>query len=132
AWFAERSTGVLLHVSSLNGPNAHGRLGEAAFRFVDFLVDAGVKVWQMLPPGPVNASGSPYQALSLAAGNPAFIDTELAMEDALLPATHDAGMDLRVAMRQAYRVLNAARVHPLRARFEDFKARERDWLPEHA
>lgn len=132
AWFNERSSGVLLHASSLPGTNTHGRLGEAAFRFVEFLSECGMTTWQMLPLGPVNATRSPYQALSLLAGNPAFIDIELAMEDALLPVNHDGGTDVRHAMTRAFAELHATRIHPLRDRFEQFKVREASWLPAHA
>ncbi|MFP4154181.1 MAG: 4-alpha-glucanotransferase [Halothiobacillaceae bacterium] len=65
-----RRAGVLLHVSSL--PN--GNFGAPARRFVDFLVRAGLSVWQVLPLGPTHADGSPYQCLSSHALNPDFLD----------------------------------------------------------
>ncbi len=55
-----RAAGVLLHVTSLPG----GRLGPEAFRFVDWLVAAGQTWWQVLPLGPPNRLGSPYEAAS--------------------------------------------------------------------
>ena len=61
---AARGAGVLLHVTSLPG----GRLGTNAFRFVDWLVDAGQTWWQILPLGPPNRLGSPYEAASAFAG----------------------------------------------------------------
>ena len=57
---AVRGAGVLLHVTSLPG----GRLGADAFRFVDWLVDAGQMWWQILPLGQPNRLGSPYEAAS--------------------------------------------------------------------
>jgi 4-alpha-glucanotransferase len=72
-----RRAGVLLHLSSLIGApgrNAGGALGAAAYRFVDWLADAGFSVWQLLPLGPTGADGSPYWARSDQAGNPAFIE----------------------------------------------------------
>ncbi len=65
-----RRAGVLLHITSLPG----GDVGEDAFRFVDFLADAGATVWQVLPLAPTHeADRSPYNALSAMAGNPELI-----------------------------------------------------------
>jgi len=55
-----RSAGVQLHPTSL----AAGRLGDDAYRFVDWLVEAGQSWWQMLPLGPPDRAGSPYKARS--------------------------------------------------------------------
>src|SRR6478609_3790748 len=55
-----RSSGVLLHVSSLPG----GKLGREAFRFVDWLVEAGQSWWALLPLGPPDWAGSPYSSSS--------------------------------------------------------------------
>jgi 4-alpha-glucanotransferase len=69
--FDVRRAGVLLHVTSLPGS---GDLGDPAYRFVDFLVDAGCSVWQVLPLVPTHEhDGSPYNALSTMAGNPGLI-----------------------------------------------------------
>ena len=59
-----RAAGVLLHVTSLPG----GRLGSEAYRFVDWLVEAGQTWWQILPLGPPNRLGSPYESSSAFAG----------------------------------------------------------------
>jgi 4-alpha-glucanotransferase len=66
-----RRSGVLLHLGSLDA--ALGRGGRA---FIDWLAQAGFTVWQLLPPGPVGADGSPYWVRSDRAGNPAFIDAD--------------------------------------------------------
>ena len=68
----ERGMGVLCHISSL--PNIYtserlGSLGEPALRFVDMLVKAGIRYWQVLPVNPTDAFGSPYAGLSAFAGN---------------------------------------------------------------
>jgi len=63
-WLGERAAGVLLHVTSLPG----GRLGPEALRFVDWLAEAGQSWWQILPLGPPDASGSPYELGSAFAG----------------------------------------------------------------
>jgi 4-alpha-glucanotransferase len=68
-----RRAGVLLHVTSLPG---RGDLGPEAYRFVDFLAAAGCSVWQVLPLVPTQVEGSPYNAVSAMAGNPALISPE--------------------------------------------------------
>lgn len=81
-----RTSGILLHVTSLPGPHGIGDLGAAAHRFVDFLARAGQQVWQILPLGPVDAGGSPYSSLSAFAGNPLLISLERLCENGLLCA----------------------------------------------
>ena len=68
----ERGMGVLCHISSLPNiytPERLGSLGEPALRFVDRLVKAGIRYWQVLPVNPTDAFGSPYAGLSAFAGN---------------------------------------------------------------
>jgi 4-alpha-glucanotransferase len=74
--FHKRRAGVLLHPTSLPLNSEDGFLGEAADRFLDFLVDAGFSVWQMLPVQPVNDHGSPYQCGSVHAGNAQLISQQ--------------------------------------------------------
>jgi 4-alpha-glucanotransferase len=69
----ERASGVLLHPTSLPGPCGIGGLGAEAYRFADWLAEAGQKIWQMLPLGPVGYGESPYQLFSAFAGNPLLI-----------------------------------------------------------
>ena len=59
-----RSSGILLHPTSLAGPYGIGDLGAEARRFVDFLAVAGQKLWQVLPLGPTGYGDSPYQCFS--------------------------------------------------------------------
>jgi 4-alpha-glucanotransferase len=68
-----RRAGILLHPTSLPGEGGNGTLGPHALRFVDFLAESGLSVWQMLPLGPTHADRSPYQCLSVHAGNPRLI-----------------------------------------------------------
>lgn len=63
-----RRAGVLLHPTSLPGSRGQGALGAAMGSFIEFMQRAGLRVWQMLPLGPVHADRSPYRALSLNAG----------------------------------------------------------------
>ncbi len=84
----KRRSGVLLHITSLPGPYANGVIGEDAYRFVDFLKDSGFSVWQTLPLGPTHGDGSPYQSLSVHAGNPQLIDLQWLVERGWL-SEHD-------------------------------------------
>jgi 4-alpha-glucanotransferase len=80
----ERSSGVLLHISSLPSPYGIGTLGQAAYDFADFLHASGQQYWQILPLGPTGFGDSPYQSLSSFAGNPYFIDLEELAKEELL------------------------------------------------
>ena len=71
-----RSSGVLLHPTSLPGPFGSGDLGREASAFVDFLAAAEQRWWQMLPVGPPGYGDSPYSAASAFAGSPLLIDLE--------------------------------------------------------
>ena len=73
----ERGVGVLCHVTSipnLEHPDRKGTLGASCKRFIDYLADAGVKYWQVLPVNPTDEFGSPYAGLSAFAGNPYLLD----------------------------------------------------------
>ena len=80
----ERSSGVLMHISSLPGDFGIGVLGKDARHFVDFLSRIGVSYWQTLPVGPIDDFNSPYQSVSAFAGNPLLIDPEGLLADGLL------------------------------------------------
>ncbi len=80
----ERSAGVLLHPTSLPGKFGIGDLGPDAFRFIDFLKEAGQTLWQVLPLGPTGYGDSPYQCFSAFAGNPLLISPELLLQEELL------------------------------------------------
>ena len=71
-----RTSGVLLHPTSLPGAGPNGTLGADAFAFVAFLHEAGQRLWQMLPLGPPAAADSPYMATSAFAMNPLLLDAE--------------------------------------------------------
>ena len=68
-----RAAGILLHPTSLPGPGGIGEIGPEAHRFLDFLADTGLRIWQMLPMGPTGYGNSPYQCFSAFAGNPLLI-----------------------------------------------------------
>ena len=71
-----RAAGVLLHVTSLPGPHGSGDFGPGAYRFVDWLADAGQRVWQILPLQPPGPGNSPYQSVSAFAGSPWLVALE--------------------------------------------------------
>ncbi|HZV80985.1 MAG TPA: 4-alpha-glucanotransferase [Geobacteraceae bacterium] len=71
-----RSSGILLHPTSLPGPGGIGSLGGEARRFIDFLAAAGQSLWQILPLGPPGCGNSPYSCFSAFAGNPLLIDLD--------------------------------------------------------
>ena len=79
-----RSSGVLLHVTSLPGPYGVGDLGPAARAWVDALARAKQTWWQILPLGPPGAGDSPYQSYSAFAGNPLLISPDDLLEVGLL------------------------------------------------
>ena len=80
----ERSSGILLHITSLPGKYGIGTMGREARSFIDFLVDSGQKLWQILPLGHTGYGDSPYQCFSAFAGNPLIIDLEKLQEQGLL------------------------------------------------
>ena len=80
----ERKAGVLMHISSLPGARGIGSLGKAAYAFVDFMRDAGLSLWQVLPLCPTSYGDSPYQSPSAVAGNPYFIDIDTLIDEGLL------------------------------------------------
>lgn len=71
-----RQSGILMHISSLPGPDGIGSLGKEAFAFADFLHESGMGIWQVLPMGPTGYGESPYQSTSVYAGNPLLISLE--------------------------------------------------------
>lgn len=82
----KRSSGILLHPSSLPGNYGIGSLGNEALNFVDYLAKAGQKLWQVLPMGHTGYGDSPYQCFSIFAGNPILIDLDLIKDNGLLKA----------------------------------------------
>src|ERR687884_2161139 len=79
-----RSSGILLHPTSLPGNFGIGDLGPEAYEFVDFLVAAGQSLWQVLPLGPTGYGDSPYACYSAFAGNTLLISPEQLVKEGLL------------------------------------------------
>ncbi|OWK39789.1 4-alpha-glucanotransferase [Fimbriiglobus ruber] len=80
----QRTSGILLHPTSLANLYPIGDLGPAAIGFVDFMVQSGQRWWQMLPIGPAGTDDSPYDSLSAFAGNPLLISPDRLMEQGFL------------------------------------------------
>lgn len=79
-----RSSGVLMHISSLYGDYSTGSFGKAARYFADLLYDCGFKYWQVLPFNMVDEHNSPYKSYSSFSGNPYFVDLELLYDKGLI------------------------------------------------
>jgi 4-alpha-glucanotransferase len=111
-----RSSGILLHPTSLPGRYGIGDLGPEAHCFAEFLASAGQKLWQVLPLGPTGYGDSPYQLFSAFAGNPLLISLDelirrglLAESDiAPLPPFPEECVDFSEVIRFKWRALRAA------------------------
>jgi 4-alpha-glucanotransferase len=138
-----RRSGILMHPTSLPGPFGIGDLGDAAYRFVDFLAAAGQSYWQVLPLSPTGYGDSPYQGLSAFAGNPMLINPERLVEAGHLspadlasspdfPAERvDFGPVIRYKTELLERAFANFRDHASddqRADFERFCAEQAFWL----
>ncbi|MBQ5868739.1 MAG: 4-alpha-glucanotransferase, partial [Lachnospiraceae bacterium] len=79
-----RTSGILLSITSLPSPYGIGCFSKEAYRFVDWLKEAGQCYWQILPLGPTSYGDSPYQSFSTFAGNPYFINLEELVKEGVL------------------------------------------------
>ncbi|BAZ48581.1 4-alpha-glucanotransferase [Nostoc sp. NIES-4103] len=79
-----RTSGILLHPTSFPSRFGIGDLGLEAYQFVDFLVDSGQQLWQILPLGPTGDHNSPYASYSAMAGNPLLLSPEILVEKGFL------------------------------------------------
>ena len=79
-----RQCGILMHITSLPGPDGVGSLGKEAYAFADFLHKSGMNIWQVLPMGPTGYGESPYQSTSVFAGNPLLISVDRLAEEGFL------------------------------------------------
>ncbi len=88
----QRSSGVLLHVSSLPSYGGIGDLGPAAYDFLGFLAEAKQHVWQVLPLCPTGYGNSPYAGSSAFAGNPFLISLEFLSDWGWIEGSRIAGL----------------------------------------
>ncbi len=142
-----RSSGILLHPTSLPGSYGIGELGAQAFRFLDFLAEAGCSLWQVLPLGPTGYGDSPYQCFSAFAGNPYLISLQSLLDEGLLGVEDVAEMPkfpldrvdfgavipwkLQVLDR-AYTRFQKSASQELMGSYERFKSAQAGWLDDFA
>jgi 4-alpha-glucanotransferase len=143
----KRSSGILLHITSLPGKYGIGTMGKEAYIFVDFLVMSGQKIWQLLPLGHTGYGDSPYQCFSAFAGNPLLIDLDkLATEGLLdkkdLPDNQyfeedivDYGKINDVKLPILHKIYQNHKKHPSRlrqSRLDAFTQNNKKWLDDYA
>ncbi len=143
----ERSSGILLHPTSLPSPYGIGDLGKEAYRWLDFLAETGCRLWQVLPLGPTGYGDSPYQCFSAFAGNPYLISPAALVEDGLLTqAEIDSGRRFPTSyvdfgevipwkldiLGRAYQRFTQSASAALRQAFEEFQHQQAAWLPDFA
>jgi 4-alpha-glucanotransferase len=142
-----RSSGILLHPTSLPGPFGIGDLGPTAYGFADFLVESGQSLWQMLPLGPTGYGNSPYACYSAFAGNTLLVSPEQLVTEGLL-AFADLPADLSTTedranferahlikgalLRKAYENFKHSPDDSLLDAFEEFNRRSAGWLDDYA
>ena len=133
---AKRRAGVLLHPTSLPSKNKHGDLGHDAYRFIEFLAASGITVWQVLPLGPTHYDGSPYQCLSVHAGNHLLISLDwlvdrhwLAAESVPAKLTDEVR---RTCLVNAFQNFQSHAEPEAKQAFEDFKQAKHHWLEDYA
>lgn len=84
--FSQRTSGVLMHPTSLPGPYECGDIGPEAFKFIDFLAASKQSWWQMLPVNPIGPGFSPYSTPGSLAGEPLLISIDGLVKSGWLPA----------------------------------------------
>ncbi len=138
-----RESGILLHPTSLPGRFGIGDLGNEARQFIDFVAGAGQHVWQILPLGPTGYGNSPYQCLSVFAGNPLLVSLERLVQDGFLesadlenpPSFSDGKVDYDLVIRfkmpllkKSFEVFERRAAWGERQRFRTFCRRNASWL----
>lgn len=117
-----RSSGILLHPSSLPSRFGIGELGLEAYRFIDFLAESSQQLWQVLPLGPTGYGNSPYASFSALAGNPLLISLEQLQEQGLLTDEDFATLPEFPIDRVDYDLVIQTKVPLLQKACETFKA----------
>ena len=121
----ERTSGILLHVSSLPNKYGIGTFGKEAYEFVDFLKKSGQRIWQILPLNPVAEGNSPYSTYSAFALNPYFIDLDLLTEDGLLQENQYTNLDFGSdPARVDYDKIHDNKMRMLRHVYENSKGKQ--------
>lgn len=116
-----RKTGILMAISSLPSNFGIGDFGPSAFSFVDYLVDAKVKIWQILPFNRLGYGNSPYQAYSSVAGDEIFISIDHLVEDGYL-SLEDVTTFNEETTRVDYDMVRLMKSNHYRKAFQHFQA----------
>jgi 4-alpha-glucanotransferase len=143
----ERSSGILLHPSSLPGLFGIGDIGPQARRWIDFLSETGCSWWQILPLGQTGYGDSPYQCFSAFSGNPYLISPEALLAEGLLqledladaPSFSEERVDFGqliswklALLDRAYLRFEYSASSDLRVELSDFRAEQAEWLEDFA
>ena len=142
----KRSSGVLMHITSLPGEFGIGTFGKSAYDFVDFLEETKQTYWQILPLTTTSYGDSPYQSFSAVAGNLNLIDFSLLKEDGLLEESDYSEVNFgenpekvdyallfearRPILEKA--VANTSKNNEVLAEIEKFEAENSSWLADYA
>ena len=135
ATFDKRRAGVILHPTSLPGSHSQGDLGPDAYRFVDFMLECGLSIWQMLPVCPTHDDRSPYMGTSAYAGNPELISLELLEQWEWLAGKDYKGQSVATKkpyLKIAYQTFATNAQDSDQQSFDDFMQVNKDWLPDYA
>jgi 4-alpha-glucanotransferase len=140
-----RSSGIVLHPTSLPGPHGSGDFGPSAYHFVEWLKAAGQSLWQTLPLGPIGPGNSPYMGSSAFAGNPLLVAFEPMVEKGWLQGSslsnesdrHRIDFSHLVPwrmnkLREAFRGMNALAQSSDSEALKAWAKREADWVEDYA
>ena len=123
----ERSSGILLHITSLPSPFGIGDLGPAAYEFVNFLKDSGHQYWQLLPLNPTDEkfSHSPYSSFSAFAGNPLLISPQLLEKEEYVDLKHFPAPKKIAEEKVHFQAVEKYKEALLEAAFQNFKKKNK-------
>lgn len=140
----QRRNGVIMPIFSIPSPYGIGTFGKEAYEVVDFISDASIKYWQILPLGQTSYGDSPYQSFSSFAGNPYFVDLDMLIEDGLLAkddldslnfGDNDRYVDYAIQYNLRYRILEKAYENSkgkLDKNIKEFRKEESFWIEDYA
>ncbi len=143
----KRASGVILHPTSLPGPYGIGDIGPQAHRWLKFMSESGLGLWQVLPLGPTGYGDSPYQCFSAFAGNPYLVSPEALLDEGLLSPNdvqnqsgfYPRHIDYGEVIQWKLSILHKAFQHFLdhadsefKAEFEAFRRDQAYWLEDYA
>ena len=114
------------------GKREQGDLGQDARRFIDFLQAAGMTVWQMLPLGPTHADRSPYQCLSVHAGNRMLVNLDDLVEKGWLDAAAAGDLPFDECLKLARCGFEHSAAQPDKTAYAEFRTMHACWLDDYS